>query len=126
MEEKKERTGGRAEAHTTKNAPPFPAYDAFVSALLCSEAERVRAIRQSVLADVSCVLARASGADIDPKRAYGAASNVCEILFSQPLRSLDAIPKLFWETPLGRAVGVCCGGELGELGEPFVCPPAPQ
>ena len=76
---------------------------------LGDDAERMRAIKQSVLSDVSCVLARADGADIDPKRAFGAARNVCEILFSHPMhpRSTD-IPKLFWDTPLGKAVGICC------------------
>ncbi len=71
--------------------------------------ERVCAIKQSVLADVSCILARASGADIDARQAFAAARNVCEILFSHHQRPHTEIPKLFWETPLGRAVGLCCG-----------------
>ena len=73
------------------------------------EGERVRAIKQEVLSDVSCVLARAAGADIAPRHAFLAARNVCEILFSHPQQPSTEIPKMFWETPLGRAVGVCCG-----------------
>lgn len=71
--------------------------------------ERERAVKQGVLADVSCVLARANGADIDARQAFAAARNVCEILFSHHQRPHTEIPKLFWETPLGRAVGLCCG-----------------
>ncbi len=71
--------------------------------------ERVRAIKQNVLADVSCVLARANGADIDPKIAFAAARNLCDILFGYSERPGPSVPKLFWETPLGRAVGICHG-----------------
>jgi hypothetical protein len=71
--------------------------------------ERVRAIKQNVLADVSCVLARANGADIDPKVAFAAARNLCDILFGYSERPAPSVPKLFWETPLGRAVGICHG-----------------
>ncbi len=76
--------------------------------------ENIRLIKQSVLADVSCVLARAGGADIDAKQAFNAARNICEILFAHPHASSPEIPKMFWETPLGRAVGVCCGNTLDE------------
>jgi len=71
--------------------------------------ERERAIKQNVLADVSCVLARANGADIDPKVAFAAARNLCDILFGYSERPVTSIPKLFWETPLGRAVSICHG-----------------
>ena len=77
------------------------------------DAERSRALKQSVLADVACVLARSSGADIDARRAFAAARNLCEILFSHPDRPGTDIPKLFWETPLGCAVGACCGDREG-------------
>lgn len=76
--------------------------------------ETIRLIKQGVLADVSCVLARAGGADIDPPQAFNAARNICEILFSHPHAATPEIPKMFWETPLGRAVGVCCGSEMDE------------
>lgn len=78
--------------------------------------EKVREIKQSVLGDVACVLARAGGADIEPRKAFTAARNICDILFGHPQRPHAEIPKLFWDTPLGRAVGVCCGDrEDGEL-----------
>ena len=72
--------------------------------------EEVRQIKQSVLADMSCVLARAAGADIPHQQAFTAARNICEILFTHPDRPRPVIPKLFWETPLGQAVGACCAG----------------
>ncbi len=78
------------------------------------DTEKTRVIKQSVLADVSCVLARAGGADIDPKQAFQASRNICEILFAHPHAPSPEIPKMFWETPLGRAVGVCCGNTLDE------------
>jgi len=70
-------------------------------------AERARTLKQSVLADVSCVLARSGGADIDRRQALSAARNICEILFAHPQQHADDIPRLFWETPLGQAVGSC-------------------
>lgn len=73
------------------------------------EDEQTRLIKQSVLGDVSCVLAKAGGADIEAQMAFSAARNICEILFSHPHASNPEIPKMFWETPLGRAVGHCCG-----------------
>nr|CAA9274447.1 hypothetical protein AVDCRST_MAG63-3128 [uncultured Armatimonadetes bacterium] len=76
--------------------------------------EKVRMIKQGVLADVSCVLARAGGADIDAEYAFTAARNICSILFAHPHAPSPEIPKLFWDTPLGRAVGVCCGTQLDE------------
>ena len=79
-----------------------------------TEGETIRLVKQSVLADVSCVLARAGGADIDTQQAFTAARNICEILFSHPHVQAPEIPKMFWETPLGRAVGVCCGNTLDE------------
>ena len=81
---------------------------------MAQEQENVRLVKQSVLADVSCVLARAGGADIDPHKAFTAARNICEILFAHPHVKNQEIPKMFWETPLGRAVGVCCGNTLEE------------
>lgn len=71
--------------------------------------ERIRAAKLGVLTDVACVLARANGADIEPRQAFTAARNLCEILFSHAHRPGTDIPKLFWETPLGQAVGACCG-----------------
>lgn len=84
------------------------------------DAGQVRGIKQSVLADVSCVLARANGADIDRKKAFSAARNVCEILFGHTHRPNTDIPKLFWDTPLGRAVGVCCGDREDGAEKPLV------
>lgn len=74
-----------------------------------TNSERERAIKQNVLADVSCVLAKANGSDIDPKVAFSAARNLCDILFGHSERPVAFIPKLFWETPLGRAVSICHG-----------------
>ena len=74
--------------------------------------EEARQIKQSVIADLSCVLARAAGADIPQQQAFTAARNICEILFSHPDQPRPEIPKLFWESPLGRAVGACCGGSI--------------
>jgi len=77
--------------------------------------EQVRCIKQRVLADVVCVLARANGADIEARQAFNAARNLCEILFSHPQQPRPEIPKLFWDTPLGRAVGQCCGDSPDSL-----------
>jgi hypothetical protein len=84
------------------------------------DAAQARGIKQSVLADVSCVLARANGADIDRKKAFNAARNVCEILFGHAHGPNADIPKLFWDTPLGRAVGVCCGDREDGAEQPLV------
>lgn len=78
------------------------------------EAEKIRLIKQSVLGDVSCVLAKAGGADIDQTQAFNTARNLCAVLFYHPHARAPEIPKMFWETPLGRAVGVCCGNTLDE------------
>ena len=78
------------------------------------ESEKIRMTKQAVLADVTCVLARAGGADIDAEQAFRAARNICEILFAHPHAARHEIPKMFWETPLGRAVGQCCGNETDE------------
>lgn len=74
--------------------------------------EETRQIKQSVIADMSCVLARAAGADIPQKQALTAARNICEILFAHPDQPRPEIPKLFWDTPLGRAVGACCANDI--------------
>ncbi|HVK04649.1 MAG TPA: hypothetical protein VM490_14310 [Armatimonadaceae bacterium] len=72
------------------------------------DGDRLRAARQAVLGDVSCVLAKACGAeDISPRAAQQAARNLCDILFSHPQSRGTEIPKLFWETPLGHAVERC-------------------
>lgn len=76
-------------------------------------AEAARLVKLSVLADVSCVLARADGADIDSAQAFAAAQNLCRILFDHPERRQE-VPSLFWETPLGRAVGMCCNNRYEE------------
>ena len=81
---------------------------------MAQDNEATRLIKQSVLADVSCVLARAGGADIDAQQAFTAARHICEILFAHPQAHSPEIPKMFWETPLGRAVGVCCGNGTDE------------
>jgi hypothetical protein len=75
--------------------------------------ENVRIIKQSVLADVSCVLAKADGADIEGPRAFAAAHNICQILFDHP-EARQEVPEMFWESPLGRAVGLCCGNRYEE------------
>jgi hypothetical protein len=80
-------------------------------------------VKQSVLADVSCVLARSGGADIDTRQAISAARNICEILFAHPQHSGRDIPCLFWETPLGRAVGACYE-DVGQTDATSTPPPA--